>query len=103
MKRWSLAAVAMLQLAAGDAFAATRYDISNMACPEVQALVGREGAGILTYRSTSILGLPIYDLYVKNRQYCDSTQVIRRAGVPTTDKKYCPVNKCVESQIFVAR
>ncbi|MBU0583363.1 MAG: hypothetical protein KKB66_12685 [Alphaproteobacteria bacterium] len=103
MTRWGLAAVATLQLVAGDAFAATRYDITNMACPEVQALVEREGAVILSYRSSSILGLPIYDLYVKNRQYCDSSQVIRRAGVPTTDKKYCPVKKCVESQIFVAR
>ena len=73
--------------------AATRYDISNMACSEVQALVKREGEAVLAYRSSSILGLPIYDRYVKDRQYCASSEVIRRAGVPTTDKKYCPVKQ----------
>lgn len=103
MKRWSLAAAAILGMVASDAVAATRYDIGNMACSEVQALIEREGEAVLAYRSSSILGLPIYDRYVRSRQYCNGAEVIRRAGVPTTDKKYCPVKKCVESQIFVGR
>jgi len=103
MKRVYLSAVAAFSLVASGALAATRYDITNMACAEVHTLVEREGAVILAYRSTSLLGLPVYDRYVKNRNYCASSEVLRRSGVPTTDKKYCPVKKCVESQIFVAR
>ena len=103
MKRVWIAIAAAVPLFATDALAATRYDISNMTCSEVQAMIKREGEAVLAYRSSSILGLPIYDRYVKDRQYCPSTEVIRRAGVPTADKKYCPVNKCVSSQIFVAR
>ena len=49
------------------------------------------------------LGLPIYDRYVLGQQYCMSGEVARGAGVPTVDKKYCPVKKCVESEIFRAR
>lgn len=103
MKRVYLSAVAAFSLITSGALAAARYDITNMACAEVHALVEREGEVILAHRSTSILGLPIYDRYVKSRDYCASSEVIRRTGVPTTDKKFCPVMKCVESQIFVAR
>lgn len=103
MKRVCVALAAVIPLVASNAFAATRYDITNMACPSVQALIEREGTVILSYRSSSILGLPIYDRFVKSRDYCSSSEVTRRTGVPTTDKKYCPVYKCVESQIFMVR
>ena len=69
----------------------------------VQALIRTEGEVILVYRSSGILGLPIYDRYVLGQQYCMSGEVARGAGVPTVDKKYCPVRKCVESEIFRAR
>ena len=101
MKRVLIAAA--LCLATADASAQSRYDITKMACATVQALVATEGAVILTYRSSSILGLPIYDRYVRSRQYCRSNEVLRQAGVPTTDRKYCPVRKCVESDIFISR
>jgi hypothetical protein len=94
---------AAFSLVAADASAESRHDITNMACATVQALVATEGAAILTYRSSRILGLPIYDRYVRGRQYCRSNEVIRQAGVPTTDKKYCPVKRCVESEIFISR
>ncbi len=103
MKRVYLSAVAAFSLLTSGALAATRYEITNMTCADVQALVEREGEVILAYRSTSILGLPIYDRYVKSRDYCNSGEVIRRTGVPSADRKYCPVKKCVESQIFIAR
>ena len=76
MNRVWIAVAAAVPLFATDAIAATRYDISNMACSEVQALVKREGEAVLAYRSSSILGLPIYDRYVKDRQYCASSEVI---------------------------
>ena len=103
MKRVCVAIAAVVSLVASNAFAATRYDISNMACSTVQALIEDEGAAVLSYPSSSILGLPVYDRFVKNRNYCKNTEVTRRTGLPTTDKKYCPVYKCVESKIFEAR
>ena len=102
MRIWS-ALAAVVPLVASSASAATRYDITNMACSSVQALIEGEGAAILSYTSSSILGLPVYDRFVKNRNYCKNTEVTRRTGLPTTDKKYCPVYKCVESKIFEAR
>lgn len=94
---------AILSIAATDAFAISKYDISEMSCATVQALLQTEGEAILSYPSDSIFGLAIYDRYVRSRQYCASGEIIRRAGVPTADRKYCPVNKCVHSEIFVDR
>ena len=94
---------AAISLLASSAFAVSRYEITNVTCETVQALIRTEGAAILVYRSTGILGLPIYDRYVQGQQYCPSGEVARGAGVPTADKKYCPVRKCVESEIFRAR
>ena len=68
MERVWIAIAAAVPLFATDALAATRYDISNMTCSEVQTLIKREGEAVLAYRSSSILGLPIYDRYVKDRQ-----------------------------------
>jgi hypothetical protein len=101
MRKLLLAGV--LSLAASSASAVSRYEITNVTCETVQALIRAEGSVILVYRSTGILGLPIYDRYVQGQQFCMSGEVARGAGVPTADKKYCPVRKCVESEIFRAR
>ena len=101
MNKYLIAAA--ISLLASSAFAVSRYEITNVTCETVQALIRTEGAAILVYRSTGILGLPIYDRYVLGQQYCPSGEVARGAGVPTVDKKYCPVRKCVESEIFRAR
>lgn len=98
MKR--LAWAALFLFSAGTAHAVTRYDISNVTCETVQALLRSEGTVILSYRSQGILGLPVYDRYVSGQQNCPAGEVARGAGVPTLDKKYCPVRKCVSSQIF---
>ncbi len=103
MKPACLAVAALVSLFASNASAVTRHDITNMACSAVHALVESEGEVILAYRSSSILALPIFDRFVKNRDYCANTEITRRTGLPTTDKKYCPVYKCVESQIFLSR
>lgn len=101
MKKYLVAAA--ISLVASNAFAVSRYEITNVTCETVQALIRAEGAVILAYRSTGILGLPIYDRYVLSQQFCYAGEVARGAGVPTADKKYCPVRKCVESEIFKAR
>lgn len=98
MKRLALAAVFLSTV--GTAHAVTRYDITNVTCETVQALLRTEGVVILSYRSKGILGLPIYDRYVSGQEHCVSGEVARGAGVPTVDMKYCPVRKCVASQIF---
>lgn len=94
---------ALISLTASSAFAVSRYEITNVTCETVQALVRTEGSVILVYRSKGILGLPIYDRYVLGQQFCQNGEVARGAGVPTVDKNYCPVRKCVESEIFRAR
>ena len=84
-----------------EALAISRYDPTGMACASVQQLVGREGEVILRHGSTSILGLPVYDRYVAGRAWCGPGEVARSAGVPSADREYCPVKKCVESDIFI--
>jgi hypothetical protein len=99
MKRGAIAAIFLLL--ASPSFAISRYDPTGMACATVQDLVGREGEVILRYGSSSILGLPVYDRYVADRGRCGPGEVARTAGVPSADQKYCPVKKCVGSDIFV--
>jgi len=101
MKRLLVAAA--LCLVAFEASALERYDIDDMTCEQVQALVAQDGTAILRYRSKRSFSLPLYDTYVSGQQACDNSQVAQRTGVPSTDRKYCPVYKCVESNIFVAR
>ena len=101
MKRGAIAAFFLL--VSSPAFAISRYDPTEMPCATVQELVGREGEVVLRYGSSSILGLPVYDRYVAERAWCGPGEVTRTTGVPSADQKYCPVKKCVESDIFVDR
>jgi hypothetical protein len=101
MKRMLLAVV--LSLVASDALAISRYDIENMTCAAVQAVLEADGEAILRYPSKSLLSLPIYDRFVSSKKYCAVDEVLKRTGVPTADKDYCPVHKCAESRLFVAR
>jgi hypothetical protein len=101
MRRLLLAAA--FSLVAFQASALTRYDIDDMTCAEIQALVKTDGSASLRYHSTRNFSLPLYDTYVSGQQSCDNSEVALRTGVPSTDKKYCPVYKCVQSNTFVAR
>jgi len=101
MKRLLLAIPFVLIVA--DALAQTRYDIAGMDCAKVQGLLKKDGVAILRYRSLLNLSLPLYDLYVSGQKQCSPGEVASRTGVPTTDRDYCPVYKCVESELFIAR
>ena len=101
MKRIAIAIP--LLLIAAPAWAVDRYDIAGMTCTEVQALLSKNGAAILRYPSNRSFSLPIYDRYVDSQKDCESDEVAARTGVPTADRKYCPVHKCVASSTFVAR
>lgn len=76
------------------ALAIKRYNILSMSCSEVQNVVNRDGAAILRYHSARNPSLPLYDRYVRNRNYCDPGQYAERVSVPTKDKKHCRVRKC---------
>jgi hypothetical protein len=101
MKRLLVAAA--FCLAAFEASALERYDIDNMTCAQIQAIVAADGKATLRYRSKRSFSLPLYDTYVSGQKACQNSEVALRSGVPSTDRKYCPVYRCVESSIFVAR
>lgn len=103
MKLPSLAGAAFLSLAASDAFAVTRYDITQMSCAEVQTRIEHDGLAILSYRSYRIIGLPIYDRFAKDQEFCPVGTVAAPVGVPTADIRYCPVKRCFASDKFIAR
>jgi hypothetical protein len=96
MKR--IAIIVPMLLAAADASAISRYEISNMSCAKVQSLVRSEGAVILRYRSARDPSLPLYERYVLDGRYCGPAQVATRVGVPTADTDYCPVHRCFEKK-----
>ena len=52
MKKYLIAAV--ISLVASNALAVSRYEITNVTCETVQALIRTEGSVILVYRSTGI-------------------------------------------------
>ena len=62
MKRSLLAAA--FCLVAFEASALERYDIDNMTCEQIQAIVAKDGLATLRYRSKRSFSLPIYDTYV---------------------------------------
>lgn len=91
-----LAIVIPLLLAAVDASAITRHDITGMSCTKVQALVKAEGVAILRHRSARNPGLILYDRYVSDRRYCAYHEGAVSASVRTADRDYCPLRKCVQ-------
>ena len=80
---------------ATDASAISRYDVGNMSCDRVHAIMQSEGAAILRYRSPQN-GLTLYDRYVSDRTYCRRTQDLDQVGLPTSDRASCPVYKCAQ-------
>jgi hypothetical protein len=65
-----------------------------MDCAGVRSTIAREGAVILRYQSPRTPGLPLYDRYVRNDQFCERGEILDRAFVPSADRKSCPVYKC---------
>jgi hypothetical protein len=78
-----LAAGLAVLAAGGPAFA--RPDTRAMSCVEAQALVGQNGAVVLT------TGAHTYNRFVVNGLYCSYSEVPRLTYVPTRDERQCPV------------
>ena len=54
----------------------------------------------MRYRSPHNPALTLYDRYVSDGRYCQSSEVATRTSVPTADTYYCPLRKCIENDIF---
>jgi hypothetical protein len=84
-------AVLALALAAGPALAQGRPDATRMTC--------REAAGLVRARGAVLLGTggQTFDRYVRDRSFCEPTEVVQRRFVPTRDAAQCFVGyRCRE-------
>ena len=88
MRVRSIATVAATALMTLSAAAQGRPDARTMSCGEVQALIDRHGAVVLT------TGQHTYDRYVASRRFCLPAELPKRASVPTRDTPNCPVYRC---------
>lgn len=88
---------------AQHAAAIDRYNAQRMTCGQVQAVIAREGAIILDYRSRNPDSPPLYGRYVTNRSFCASGEDATLGTVPTTDAAQCPLLTCVPSSSFEPR
>ncbi len=84
-----------LALFAGEALAISRYTTTSMDCAGIKAILQREGAAILQWRSPRNPSLPLYGRYVANRRYCQMEEVAETAFVPSRGGTSCLVRKCV--------
>lgn len=74
--------VALLIAGSGPALA-QRPSTTNLTCAQARALVTRQGAAVLG------TGGPTYDRFVRDRSFCEATEIGRRAFVPTRDTPGC--------------
>lgn len=90
MKKIALAL--MLVLAASPALAISRYNPLTMSCASMRAAIHNQGAVIFRYQSPR--GLPLYDRYVRNSNYCDATDYAEWTYIPSKDTPRCRVLNC---------
>ena len=76
------------------ALAAPTYNPTKMTCESVQNTIDQHGSVMLRYTSARVKNLPLYDIYVRNSNFCQQGEVAVSASVPTTDRKNCPVANC---------
>ncbi len=62
---------------------AQRLSTTNLTCAQARAVVSREGAAVLG------TGGQTYDRFVRDRSFCEATEIGRRAFVPTRDAPGC--------------
>ena len=83
---------------ATESFAVSRYEVGNKSCHELRAIVGRDGAAILRWRSQRT-GITLYERFVRDMSYCPADQITDTISVPTADGN-CSLPKCVELEDF---
>ena len=87
-----IAVTLALVLAASPALAISRYNPLTTSCQSVRAAIHNQGAVIFRY--TSPRGLPLYDRYVRNSNYCDATDYAEWTSIPSKDNPKCRVLNC---------
>ena len=79
-------------LVASPSFAISRLNPLSMTCQSARAAIHNQGAVIFRYQSPR--GLPLYDRYVRNSNYCDATDYAEWTHIPSKDDPRCPVLNC---------
>ena len=76
---------------AASAAEAQRPSTTDMTCREAQATVARQGGIVLG------TGGPTYDRFVRDRSFCEVTEITTRGLAPTRDEPQCLVGyRCKE-------
>ncbi|TPW25870.1 hypothetical protein [Pararhizobium mangrovi] len=75
-----------------------RYETTALSCDQVHAVIAHDGAAILQYTAPDS-GLPIYDRYVANGNYCEAYSVPERDTILTNDTPSCPVYHCMRRHL----
>lgn len=65
-----------------------RPDVRQMSCGEVQSLIARRGAVVLT------TGPHLYDRYVAGNRFCTHPEVATPVRVRTRDTDRCIIHNC---------
>ena len=89
-----LALAILISMLATESLAISRYEVGNKSCGELHAIVRRDGAAILRWRSQRT-GIPLYERFVRNWNYCPAGQTTDSSSVPAADGR-CPLLKCVQ-------
>ncbi|MBD8907802.1 hypothetical protein [Methylorubrum zatmanii] len=82
MRRVLVPAAALLAAGLVPA-AAQRPSTPDLTCAQARAVVLRQGSAVLG------TGGPTYDRFVRDRSFCEATEIGRRAFVPTRDTPGC--------------
>jgi len=78
-------------LFATTATAQSRASTTAMTCGQAQGFLGARGAAVIG------TGGQTYDRFVRDRSFCQPTEVTRVAFVPTRDTPQCPIGyRCIE-------
>lgn len=89
-------ATALLAILAATAVAEARPDTRAMTCQQVQTLLERQGATVLT------TGANTYDRYLPQfSDQCRQFEEPRQTSVPTSDKSSCRVFECQPIERFM--
>ena len=86
-----LAAIVGMSLIATAAFAQQRPSTVAMSCGQARGVLASRGAAVLG------TGGYTYDRFVRDRSFCQPTEVTRAAFVPTRDTPECFIGyRCIE-------
>jgi hypothetical protein len=82
------AAIVLIAFTTGIAAAQGRPDARAMSCADVQALLDRQGAAVIT------TGPNTFDRYVSNNGFCNHTEFAEADFIATRDAARCQVRMC---------